>query len=71
MDWFNNLNENEKKYIKEHPDPSHMIVYLKKHICFNDSIKLAYQDYVMEDIKLNYNLSIAKENIKHNSKNHY
>jgi hypothetical protein len=69
MDWFNNLPESEKKYIKEHPDPSHMIFYLKKHISFNDSIKMAYQDYVEEDIKLTYNLSIAKENIKHNIKN--
>ena len=68
MDWFNNLNETEQKYIKEHPDPSHMIVYLKKHISFNDSIKMAYHDYVMEDIKLNYNLSIAKENTNHNTK---
>ena len=36
---------------------------------FNDSIKMAYHDYVMEDIKLNYNLSIAKENTNHNNNN--
>jgi len=68
MDWFNSLTDNEKLYISKHPDPSHMIFYLKKRISFNHSIRLGYEDYVNEDIKLKYNENIASENKRYNSK---
>ncbi len=67
MDWFNNLNETDKLYISKHPDPSNMIYYLKKGLSFNHSIRLGYQDYVDEDIKLKYHESLALENKNYNT----
>ena len=68
LDWFNNLDKTQQKYIEDHPDPSHMVYYLKKHISFNDALKMGYQDYVSEDQKLNYNTSITEVNTKYNVK---
>jgi hypothetical protein len=68
MNWYESLNEDEIKYIKNHPDPSHMISYLKKGIKFTDALKLGYRDYVNEDIKLKYNESLSKENMEYNMK---
>jgi len=68
MDWFNNLTDDEKLYISKHPDPSNMIFYLKKGLTFNHSIRLGYEDYVNEDMKLKYNESLASENKRYNSK---
>jgi hypothetical protein len=52
MKWFGDLKDDEKKYIEDHRDPSHMIKYLKLGKSFIDSLKLGYLDYVREDIEL-------------------
>ena len=52
MKWFDDLKDDEKKYIEDHRDPSHMVKYLKQGKSFIDSLKLGYLDYVKEDIEL-------------------
>ena len=39
MKWFDDLKEDEKKYLEEHEDPSHMIKYLKQGKSSIDSLK--------------------------------
>lgn len=60
--WFNNLKEDERKYIEDHPDPSHMVFYLKKGLSFLDSLKLGYVDSITEDIEISANSFIAQDN---------
>ena len=48
-DWFLQLNDEEKKYIIDHPDPSHMIFYLKQGLSFLNSLMRGYKDYIVED----------------------
>ena len=59
--WFTNLKEDERKYIEDHPDPSHMVFYLKKGLSFLDSLKLGYIDSITEDIEISAN-SLAQYN---------
>jgi hypothetical protein len=59
--WFTNLKEDERKYIEDHPDPSHMVFYLKKGLSFLDSLKLGYIDSITEDIEISAN-SFAQDN---------
>ena len=59
--WFTNLKEDERKYIEDHPDPSHMVFYLKKGLSFLDSLKLGYMDSITEDIEISAN-SLAQDN---------
>jgi hypothetical protein len=59
--WFTNLKVDEKKYIEDHPDPSHMVFYLKKGLSFLDSLKLGYIDSITEDIEISAN-SLAQDN---------
>ena len=62
--WFTNLKEDERKYIEDHPDPSHMVFYLKKGLSFLDSLKLGYIDSITEDIEISANsfAEIAQDN---------
>jgi hypothetical protein len=64
--WFTNLNNADKKYITDHPDPSHMIYYLQRGVKFEHALRLGYIDSVKEDIEINKNLVKAKENVKNN-----
>ena len=64
--WFTNLNNTDKKYITEHPDPSHMIYYLQRGMKFENALRLGYIDSVKEDIEINKNLKVAKINVKTN-----
>jgi hypothetical protein len=64
--WFTNLKEDERKYIEDHPDPSHMVFYLKKGLSFLDSLKLGYIDSITEDIEISAN-SLAQDNKYNNS----
>ena len=48
-EWFLRLNDEEKKYIIDHPDPSHMIFYLKQGLSFKNSLMRGYKDYIIED----------------------
>ena len=42
-EWFLQLNDEEKKYIIDHPDPSHMIFYLKQGLSFQNSLMRGYK----------------------------
>ena len=54
----------EKKYIEDHRDPSHLVKYLKQGKSFIDSLKLGYLEYVNEDIELyKYEENLKKERI--------
>lgn len=64
--WFINLSDTDKKYITDHPDPSHMIYYLQRGMKFEHALRLGYIDSVKEDIEINKNLVKAKENVKNN-----
>jgi len=68
MKWFNDLSDDEKKYIENHPDPSHMIKYLKQGLNFHKSVLRGYEDYVSEDIEINKNEEKAKKNKKTNKR---
>ena len=48
-EWFLQLNDEEKKYIIDHPDPSHMIFYLKQGLSFQNSLMRGYKDYIVDD----------------------
>ena len=64
--WFTNLNKTDKKYITEHPDPSHMIYYLQRGLKFDHALRLGYMDSVREDIEVEKNLNKANNNVKNN-----
>lgn len=64
--WFTNLSDNDKKYITDHPDPSKMIYYLQRGVKFDHALRLGYMDSVREDIEVEQNLKVAKNNIKTN-----
>ena len=66
MKWFDDLTPYEKKYIENHPDPSHMIRYLKQGFGFYKSILRGYEEYVLEDIEINEKETKAKKNGKQN-----
>ena len=59
--WFTNLRNEDKKYITEHPNPSHMIVYLKKGLKFNEALRLGYEDAMREEIECTENTSDKKK----------
>tara|TARA_B110000285_G_scaffold37285_1_gene40344 strand:- start:295 stop:516 length:222 start_codon:yes stop_codon:yes gene_type:complete len=60
---FTYLNEDEKQYLASHPDPSHMIVYLKQGKSFIYSLKRGYVDSVKDDIELHKSESEALKNV--------
>lgn len=64
--WFTNLNKTDKKYITDHPDPSHMIYYLQRGLKFDHAIRLGYVDSIKEDVEVEQNLDKAKSNVKTN-----
>lgn len=64
--WFINLSDTDKKYITDHPDPSHMIYYLQRGMKFEHALRLGYIDSVKEDIEVEKNLKVAKSNVKTN-----
>lgn len=64
--WFTNLNEADKKYILDHPDPSKMIYYLQRGVKFDHALRLGYVDSVKEDIELEINIKQAEKNSKTN-----
>jgi hypothetical protein len=68
MKWFNDLTVDEKKYIENHQDPSHMIFYLKQGVGFYKSVLRGYEEHVLEDIEISGNEEKAKINSKKNTK---
>ena len=59
--WFNNLTDDEKKYIERHPDPSHLIFYLKQGFSFYKSLLRGYEEHVLEEIEIQYHEVTAKK----------
>ena len=55
MKWFNDLTDDEKKYIERHPDPSHLVFYLKQGFGFYKSVLRGYVEHVLEEIEINHN----------------
>ena len=69
MEWFNNLNDEEKKYIERHPDPSHLVFYLKQGFSFYKSLLRGYEEHVLEEIELSINEgNEAEKKFKNNNK---
>jgi len=64
--WFTNLSDTDKKYITDHPDPSHMIYYLQRGLKFDHAIRLGYVDSIKEDVEVEQNMTEAKSNVKTN-----
>lgn len=64
--WFTNLTKTDKKYITDHPDPSHMIYYLRKGVKFDHALRLGYIDSIKEDIELENKINTAKNNVQVN-----
>lgn len=64
--WFTNLSDTDKKYITDHPDPSHMIYYLERGLKFDHALRLGYVDSIREDIEVEQNINKAKTNVKSN-----
>jgi hypothetical protein len=64
--WFTNLSDIDKKYITDHPDPSKMIYYLQRGVKFDHALRLGYVDSVKEDMEIENNLQVAKNNLKTN-----
>ena len=61
MKWFRDLKLDEQKYIENHPDPSHMIIYLKQGLGFYKSLLRGYEEHVLEDIEIEYNEELARK----------
>ena len=68
MKWFDDLTPYEKKYIENHPDPSHMIFFLKQGFGFYKSILRGYEEHVLEETEIKENEEKAKKNSKQNKK---
>lgn len=64
--WFTNLCDTDKKYITDHPDPSHTIYYLQRGLKFDHALRLGYVDSIKEDMEINNNLQVAADNVKTN-----
>jgi len=64
--YWKDLKVDEIRYIHDHPDPSHMIYYLKIGLSFTDSLKLGYIDSMKEDITIRENNKKAHQNMKEN-----
>ena len=64
--WFTNLCDTDKKYITDHPDPSHMIYYLQRGLKFDHALRLGYVDSIKEDVEVEQNMTEAKSNVKTN-----
>lgn len=65
-DWFTILCDTDKKYITNHPDPSHTIYYLQRGLKFDHALRLGYVDSIKEDMEINNNLQVAADNVKTN-----
>ena len=67
LQWFNNLNDDEKNYINKHPDPSHIVKYLKKGYSFYNALLNGYIDHIKEDNEIKDNEDLAFQNKLNNN----
>lgn len=59
MNWFNKLKDYQKKYIENHPEPYHLVFYLKLGFSFEKALMRGYEEYASEETekKINNELS--------------
>ena len=69
MNWFNNLKEEEKKYIERHPDPRHLVFYLKQGFGFYRSLLRGYEEHVLEEIEISIHEEESSKKIKNKKTN--
>ena len=55
MEWFDKLKDEEKKYIENHPDPSHLVFFLKQGFSFYKSLLRGYEEHVLEELEIKHN----------------
>lgn len=51
-EWYQKLTKEQKKYIRNHPNPSHMLVFLKKNFSFEKSLMRGYENHVNEEMNI-------------------
>lgn len=51
MDWFNKLEDYQKKYIENHPEPYHLVFYLKLGFSWEKSLMRGYEECVSEELE--------------------
>ena len=51
MNWFDKLEDYQKKYIENHPEPYHLVFYLKLGFSFEKALMRGYEEFVSEEIK--------------------
>lgn len=49
MDWFDKLEDYQKKYIENHPEPYHLVFYLKLGFSFEKALMRGYEEYASEE----------------------
>ena len=52
MKWFHKLEDYQKKYIENHPEPYHLVFYLKQGFSFEKALMRGYEEYAIEEFKL-------------------
>ena len=55
MEWFDKLKDEEKKYIENHPNPYHLIFFLKQGFSFYKSLLRGYEEHVLEELEIKHN----------------
>ena len=50
MNWFEKLEEYQKEYITNHPEPYHLVFYLKLGFSFEKALMRGYEEFAIEEI---------------------
>ena len=51
MNWFEKLEDYQKKYITNHPEPYHLVFYLKLGFSFEKALMRGYEEFVSEELE--------------------
>jgi len=55
MNWYEKLEEYQKKYIENHPEPFHLVFYLKLGFSFEKALMRGYEEYASEELEQRIN----------------
>ena len=55
MNWFDKLEDYQKKYIENHPEPYHLVFYLKLGFSFEKALMRGYEEYASEETEKKIN----------------
>ena len=55
MNWYEKLEEYQKKYIENHPEPYHLVFYLKLGFSFEKALMRGYEEYASEELEQRIN----------------